>query len=145
MRLFIDANIYISYLLPTKNFTIVKLIKEVTDNHTILTSKNVIYEIKDKFFNKRYLRQKIRKEMLADFIAAIENSAEFIPPVKYIPPASRDPKDDYLLAYALAGRADYLVTGDEDLFEMKEYKGVRIVSPGQMLKKLKILKKGIIE
>jgi uncharacterized protein len=33
------------------------------------------------------------------------------------PPVVRDPRDDYLLALALAGRADAIVTGDKDLLD----------------------------
>jgi len=41
----------------------------------------------------------------------------------------RDPDDDAILACALEARADYLVTGDEDLLELKVFKGIRIVTP----------------
>jgi len=41
----------------------------------------------------------------------------------------RDPDDDAILEYALGAGADYLVTGDADLLELKTFKGVRIVTP----------------
>lgn len=41
----------------------------------------------------------------------------------------RDPDDDVILACALEGRADYLVTGDADLLALKSFKGIRIVTP----------------
>jgi putative PIN family toxin of toxin-antitoxin system len=41
----------------------------------------------------------------------------------------RDPDDDIILACALEAKADYLVTGDEDLLELKVFKGIRIVTP----------------
>ena len=41
----------------------------------------------------------------------------------------RDRKDDAILASALASRADYIVTGDQDLLSLKRYKGVKILSP----------------
>jgi putative PIN family toxin of toxin-antitoxin system len=41
----------------------------------------------------------------------------------------RDPDDDAILACALEAGADYLVTGDVDLLELKTYKGIRIVTP----------------
>jgi putative PIN family toxin of toxin-antitoxin system len=41
----------------------------------------------------------------------------------------RDPDDDAILACALEGKADYLVTGDVDLLELKIFKGIRIVTP----------------
>jgi uncharacterized protein len=41
----------------------------------------------------------------------------------------RDPDDDAILACALAGEADYLITGDADLLALKNFKGVQILSP----------------
>ena len=42
---------------------------------------------------------------------------------------SADPFDDYLLALAEAGQADYLVTGDKDgLLALRRHKGTQIVS-----------------
>ena len=49
-----------------------------------------------------------------------------------IPTITRDVKDDYLLAYALVGRADYLVTGDKDLLILRGLiTGLEIVTPLQ--------------
>ena len=42
-----------------------------------------------------------------------------------------------LLAAAIEGRADYVMTGDKDLLDLKAYKGVRIVTPAQFLKILR--------
>lgn len=44
------------------------------------------------------------------------------------PGVCRDPDDDYLLGCAAAGRADYLVTGDEDLLSIGRYRDVAILS-----------------
>lgn len=48
--------------------------------------------------------------------------------------ASRDPEDDKFLAAAIEGRVEYVVTGDRDLLDLKQYKGVRIVSPAEFLR-----------
>jgi putative PIN family toxin of toxin-antitoxin system len=41
----------------------------------------------------------------------------------------RDQEDDPVLACALACKADYLVTGDRDLLEIKKFHKIKIVSP----------------
>jgi len=47
---------------------------------------------------------------------------------------SRDPKDNKFLEAAIQGKATYLVTGDKkDLLSLKEFKGVRILTPGQFV------------
>lgn len=40
----------------------------------------------------------------------------------------KDPEDDKYLTAALEGRAGYPVSGDSDLLELHEYKGVNIVT-----------------
>jgi len=41
----------------------------------------------------------------------------------------RDADDDNIIACAVAAKADYLVTGDSDLLEIKSYKGIKIITP----------------
>jgi uncharacterized protein len=41
----------------------------------------------------------------------------------------RDPNDDAILACALEGEADYLVTGDADLLALKHFEKTQILSP----------------
>jgi putative PIN family toxin of toxin-antitoxin system len=46
----------------------------------------------------------------------------------------RDPDDNLVLACALAGRAEYLVTGDPDLLVLGKYEGVSVVKVRDFLK-----------
>ncbi len=48
----------------------------------------------------------------------------------------RDPKDDIFLSVALAGEADVLVTGDEDLLALHPFRGIRIIGPSAFLAEL---------
>jgi putative PIN family toxin of toxin-antitoxin system len=51
---------------------------------------------------------------LAELIARIAAVTPIVPSTG-IPVSLRDPKDEHILAAALVGKADYLVTGDDDL------------------------------
>ena len=44
-------------------------------------------------------------------------------------PVCRDPKDDIVLACALAAKANLLVSGDSDLLTLKVFEGIPIVTP----------------
>jgi putative PIN family toxin of toxin-antitoxin system len=50
---------------------------------------------------------------------------------------SRDAKDDPYLAAALAARANFIVSYDKDLLELKKPFGVEIIRPAQFLKLVK--------
>jgi predicted nucleic acid-binding protein len=45
----------------------------------------------------------------------------------------RDPDDDKLLEIAVAGNADCLVTGDQDLLILHPFQGVPIITPAAFL------------
>ena len=49
----------------------------------------------------------------------------------------RDPEDQKFVDCAVAGRADYLVTGDEDLLSLGEHGGVQIVSPAAFVEAMR--------
>jgi len=51
--------------------------------------------------------------------------------------ASRDPEDDKFLAAAIEGEAQYVVSGDRDLLDVKVYRGIRIVRPAVFLRILR--------
>ncbi|MEK6939252.1 MAG: putative toxin-antitoxin system toxin component, PIN family [Nanoarchaeota archaeon] len=60
---------------------------------------------------------------------------------QYLSISSRDPKDNKLLACAIGGDANYLVTGNRDLLELNGHPKIadlKIVSPHDFLKILKI-------
>jgi predicted nucleic acid-binding protein len=50
--------------------------------------------------------------------------------------AGGDPDDDWVLATAVAGEADVIVTGDKDLLVLKRYQGIPIVTPRGFLELL---------
>jgi predicted nucleic acid-binding protein len=50
--------------------------------------------------------------------------------------ACRDPKDDKFLEVAVAGKADVIVSEDEDLLVLHPFRGIPIVGPAQFLEML---------
>ena len=44
-------------------------------------------------------------------------------------PICRDRDDDVVLATALAGACDAIVTGDQDLLVLDPFRGIRVISP----------------
>lgn len=94
----------------------------------------VIAELDRKLSEKKYLASRITKEEAQEFTELLTMIAEEIPAItEEIPRVSSDKKDDYLLAYALVGKADYLVSGDEILQKINEVENITIVSPAEFL------------
>ena len=137
MRVLLDANIFISYLLnPDKEGAIRKIIHAaVLGDFTLLLPEALLDEFVSKIPQKPYLADRISAAELGTLVEILKAVGEIIPIIKEeIPAVTRDPKDDYLLAYAVVGEADYLVTGDEDLLILQQAGEVKIVNPRHFAK-----------
>jgi len=75
---------------------------------------------------------------LDELVRGLERFSEHVPGVLDLSGACRDPKDDKFLACAVEGRAHYLVSSDDDLLDMRRYRDVAIVNPGQFLLALEL-------
>jgi putative PIN family toxin of toxin-antitoxin system len=62
--------------------------------------------------------------------------AEWVDPPPLKAPACRDPDDDWILATAIAGRAEVIVTGDGDLLDLGAFEGVAILTPRKLLERI---------
>ncbi|GAB4028855.1 hypothetical protein GCM10028773_63940 [Spirosoma koreense] len=57
-----------------------------------------------------------------------------------IPSLSRDEADNYLLAIAESSQADFLITGDNDLLTLGTYQNTTIVTMGQFLQIVSLIR-----
>jgi len=75
--------------------------------------------------------------VLSSILKVIELHSEMIEPVSFSKPVCSDPDDDKFLEAALAADADYVVTGDAALLNVKHHHGINIVRPTRFLKLLR--------
>ena len=47
----------------------------------------------------------------------------------------RDTDDNKVLETAVVGKCNWIITGDKDLLTVKKYQQIKIVNPGQFLRK----------
>jgi len=131
-RVLLDTNVFISYLLTTEPSSAVTCVVEagIRGRFTWLLPRDLVEELTAKARSKVYLAQRITPERIQRLIDNVAEVAEILPRIAQpIPAITRDRSDDYLLAYALVGQADYLVTGDRDLLVLGQVAETRIVSP----------------
>jgi len=127
VRLVIDTNILISALLAGSSLPahLIALWRE--GRFDLLTSADQLDEL---MRVTRYPR--IRERLAPQLAGRLINELRDIAVVtKNLPvvTVSPDPFDNYLLATAAAGSADFLLTGDKrDLLALKLYKGTKIIT-----------------
>lgn len=62
-------------------------------------------------------------------IRLLKSRALVVPGNVTIARTARDPEDDHVLACAVEGYADYVVSGDQDLLSLDRFRSIPIVSP----------------
>lgn len=70
-------------------------------------------------------------------LAVLLSQAEVTPGDLELPGVTRDPKDDAILACAVEGQADFVVSGDQDLLVLGGHEGIRVVAPRRFLEILR--------
>jgi putative PIN family toxin of toxin-antitoxin system len=99
--------------------------------HAIITSEPLLREL------RTVLRTKFKVDPdELPLLSALTEEAEVVAPVRLGERVCRDKDDDVVLATAVAGEANAIVTGDADLLVLKKFRGIRILSPRQFLELL---------
>lgn len=127
MRLVVDTNILISALLAETSLPahLVALWRE--GRFALLTSADQLDEL---MRVTRYpkIRERLSPALAGRLINEIRDLAVLLKALPIVT-ASLDPYDNYLLAMASAGSADFLITGDKrDLLALRLFEGVRIIT-----------------
>jgi uncharacterized protein len=130
-RIIIDTNLWISFLL-SKDYT--KLDKLFNSKSLILLFSRELLEE----FVEVARRPKFKKYFsiadLNELLTEIHSRAEFIEVTSEVN-LCRDEKDDFLLALAKDGNADFLITGDNDLLEIEKFENTKILTMTNYLEK----------
>jgi len=136
LRAVIDTNILISGVISPHGRPRAILEHWYDQDFVLIISQTQMMEVKQ-VMEYPHLRARLRlhDRDRARLLHALQSYAETVT-VESVEPVCRDPDDDLILAAAVVGKADYLVSGDKDLLALEEHRGVRIVTAAQFLRKL---------
>ena len=134
-KVVLDTNSILSALLFPENHLVPQRVGWQAVQFVPLVSKETASElIRALSYPKFKLSPADQQELLADYLPyCLTVKVPELPPEARI---CRDPADIPLLQLALAGNADYLVTGVQDLLVLAESFVCQILSPAEMLAKL---------
>lgn len=131
IKVIVDTNLWISWLI-TKDYK--KLDKVfLKKNFKLVFSLELIEEFIE-VVHRPKLRKYFSKKDIETIIQFIYESALFVD-VKSQTTGCRDEKDNFLLALAIDSKADFLLTGDKDLLEIKKIGKTRIIAWIELLEK----------
>jgi uncharacterized protein len=68
--------------------------------------------------------------------ALLLNKAEFVSPSDTVSIIIADPTDNKFLEAALSGKADFIVSGDHHLLELKEFRNIPIITGQEFIARM---------
>ena len=134
----IDTNVYISAL--GFDNILLKLLNICFESELIqiYISDQIYNEIEEVFFRESF-NKKVKNSL------SKESKLEFLQNLKLLTVNTktdqkiticRDPKDNKFLELAKTVKADYLITGDKDLLDLKQFGETKILKPSEFILEL---------
>ncbi|MEA1928701.1 MAG: putative toxin-antitoxin system toxin component, PIN family [Candidatus Auribacterota bacterium] len=123
MKVVLDTNVLIAAFIS--HGVCNELLEYCALNHEIILSGFILGELEEKLrgkfgFSKRETESVIR---ILKSRCAIVQAADIPHPI------SRDPDDDNIIAAAISGLCDCIITGDKDLLVLHQVSGIQIIPP----------------
>ena len=103
----------------------------------IISSVPLLGELHDVLFRKKFTVKLAEQGVdAADLFEGYAALVELVDPADIGPVILADPDDDMVLATAVAGNADAIVSGDAHLLGIGEFRGMPIVTPAAAVSRL---------
>ena len=119
IRAVVDHNLFVSGLISAHGLTSQLIAQFRQDAFVLVTSAQLRSELEEVLRRDRFrTKYGLTPEEVADFLFLVDTKALLVRPSRHLPVTIRDPKDAIVLATAVGGSADFVVSGDDDLLTL---------------------------
>lgn len=134
MKVVLDTNVVVSRFLSARGAPAQAFKLWEAHAFDLLVSCPILQEYKKalSYPKVRKLHQLTGQE-IDEVIDGFKGFSIFVDPKTKVRAIKADPKDNMFLECAVAGKADFIVSGDKHLLDLKEYQGIQILSPHAFL------------
>jgi putative PIN family toxin of toxin-antitoxin system len=132
MKIVLDANIFLSSFFWGGNPRKV-LERAINKTDELFITDEILNEIGEVIRRQKFHAGKNEVEY---FLKSIEEISGKIVTTKRIKKGSRDKTDNKYIECAIAGNADYIISGDNDLLDLKKFKNIKIITAKDYLEKI---------
>lgn len=129
LRAVLDTNVYVSAAISPSGMAGRIVDKALERRFVALVSPALVNEIGGTLRSKGLLSD----EKVTPFIKALCKHAEIIKPSITLNVVPDDPNDNRIIECAIEGKADLIVSRDNDLLTMKDYNNIPILHPADFL------------
>lgn len=137
MKIVLDTNVWLSGIFWEGEAS--KLIEKAEKKDLqIIISEDILSEIiavlnRESKFQKYILNLRLSIE---DLLRTILSISTLIKTKNKLNIIKADSKDNIILEAAIDGKAEYIISYDNHLLNMIEFRGIKIISPGEFLKQV---------
>jgi putative PIN family toxin of toxin-antitoxin system len=125
MKAVFDTNVLVAAFL-TEGICAKLLTRARKNQFLLLISPDILREF-DRVLSKKFSSS---AQQIEEAHQIILEAAHLLEPLSLVVSGvCRDPDDDRILSCAVAAKADYLISGDSDLLDLKKSRGIKIVNP----------------
>ncbi len=129
MKVVLDTNIFISGIHWAGDSN--KILYHLMNNKfQHITSQEIIKEITETL---KDFKKPLPDDQLAFWERFITMKSEVVIPSESINIVNNDPDDNKIIEAAYYGDADYIITQDNHLLKINQYKGISILTPSEFL------------
>ncbi|MCD4784519.1 MAG: putative toxin-antitoxin system toxin component, PIN family [Candidatus Eremiobacteraeota bacterium] len=137
IKIVLDTNVFISAIMSPDG-TCAEILKEWSAGRfTLLVSGAILEELTRvmKYPGIAKIHKYSNKEIM-DFVQYIQDYSSIMTGGIKIDVVKEDPADNAIIACAVEGKADYIISGDSHLLKIGSYQKISIVSPGDFMRDL---------
>jgi len=132
-RIILDTNILVSMALGGE---VGKVNDEwKAEKFLLIVSDEIVFEYLEVLQRPKL---HLKSRTIAIIMGRVYRKAELVYPVERISNIQPDPKDDKFLEAAIAGKVDFIVSGDKHLLDLKEFRSIPIISGREFLEWLEV-------
>jgi hypothetical protein len=134
LRVVVDTNIWVSvFIKPEGHFA--HMLEMIVKHAELCTAEEILAEAREVVLRPRIRDKHHLTEATVDkAIAQARKVSTVLRDLPELDVVKDDPDDNLILACALKAGATYLVSYDPHLTKVKEYRGIKILSPAEFLK-----------
>ena len=130
MKITADTNFFISATQWDNSVAHKLLIKLIESDTPIFTTKDILDE-----FSKVLKRDfKYSDKEIQSILEKVLSFVNIVIPKEKLDIVKDDPEDNKILECAIESSSDYLLTYDQHLLKIKEFKGIKIIKPEEFKK-----------
>lgn len=134
IRAVLDTNTLVSAVINVTSSVASEIYQNCKEKHFLLIiSSSILAEVDNVLRRDRVMKSHKRStQELQEIIREMADVSSVVPGRIKID-LVRDPDDNKIVAAALEGKASYIVSRDKDLLDLREYQGIRIITPEKFM------------